>query len=83
MSETELCVHLGAFTKSRVAVGLCQRYGTDAAGSLGYLWLRLRPKCNRLIHNPGSWVKVNATYHLRNYLRRECQQLGQTKEDCL
>jgi DNA-directed RNA polymerase specialized sigma24 family protein len=79
MNETELLAHLASFVQSHVAVGLCKRYGTDAAGALGYLWLCLRPKCNPSIRDPWRWVKVNAGFHLRNYLRRECAGLPPTE----
>lgn len=82
MNGTDLLTHLQAFVRTRLARALCKRYGTEAVDSLGYLWLHLHSKCAHLIvQNPQSWVKRNAAGHLKNYLNRECQQLGWADED--
>jgi hypothetical protein len=77
METDELTTYLTEFVKSRHAERLCRPYHADPAGALTDLYFWFAARLHQPIRNPRAWVSWNAALLLRNYLRKECRQLGQ------
>lgn len=80
MTPDDLLKELTDFLHGRQASNLCRPYHTEPIAALGDLFLRLVRRIKKPIRQPKIWVAVNGGWYLRNYLRRECRALCQTRE---
>jgi DNA-directed RNA polymerase specialized sigma24 family protein len=80
MPDETLLQELTTFLASRTATRICRRYGAESLDALGDLYIRLSGLARRPIRKPKAWVRKSATGLLRNFMRAEYRQLGQTLE---
>lgn len=73
MNSDCLTSELTNFLRSSTARAQCRRYGVLPEETLGSLYICLlnQARSAAQIRNLGAWVRTNAAYHLKNYLRSE------------
>ncbi len=80
MRDIDLVDEITMFLRSTTAYRICRPYGAEPRDALGEIYLRLLGGASKPIRKPTAWVRTNATFLLRNYLRRENSRLYQPSE---